>query len=210
MYFLNPLSPHLWIHHRGGYRTTRSWSSTTPSQTLHSTQLKVHDQVSRIILLLFTMDPKVVRSNQANCLLQDIPSAPASCWSIWESQEDDRRRCCHRYWWDHSLWGGNRCIQGNTSSHSQPEWKTCCLLLTNSSRQWTEASIHREVIRDHNRSGEALETLPYWKTLHPENSPEISVLHVRQASQIEDKEREILALETGTLLLQFWYCLSPC
>ena len=203
------MSPHLRIHHRGGYHTARSWLSTTHSRTLHSTRLKVHEQVSRIILLLFTMDPKVLGSNQANCLLQDIPSGPASCWSILESQEDDRGRCCHRYWWDHSLWGRNRCVRGSTSSHSQPEWKTWCLLLTNSLRQWTETCIHREGSPGHNRSGEALKTLPYWKTLHPENWPEISVLHVRQASQREDKEREILALETGTLLLQFWYRLSP-
>ena len=40
---------------------------------------KVHEQVSQIILLLFTMDPKVLGSNQANCLLQDIPFAPTSC-----------------------------------------------------------------------------------------------------------------------------------
>lgn len=27
---------------------------------------------------------------------------------------------------------------------TQPEWKTCCLLLTNSSRQWTDASVEKE------------------------------------------------------------------
>jgi len=35
--------------------------------------------------------------------------------------------------------------------------------------------IHREGSPGQNRSGEALETLPYWKTLHPENWSEISV-----------------------------------
>ena len=82
-------------------------------------------------------------------------------------------------------------------------------VLTNPSRQWAEACIHREGSPGHNRSGETLEILPYWKTLHPENWPEISVLHVWQALHREDKEREVLTSETWTLLLQFWYHLSP-
>lgn len=45
--------------------------------------------------LLFTMDSKVVGSNEVSCLFQIIPSAPDSCWDIWKSQDDDRRRCSH-------------------------------------------------------------------------------------------------------------------
>ena len=44
-----------------------------------STRLAVHEQVSWIILLLFSMDTKVLGSDQATCLLQDISPALNSC-----------------------------------------------------------------------------------------------------------------------------------
>lgn len=93
--------------------------------------------------------------------------------------KDNRACCCHHYRRDHSLWGRDRCIRSSTSSHYQSEWKTCFLLLTNHLRQWAEACIHREGSLGHNRSGETLETLPYWETLHPENWPEIRVVCAR-------------------------------
>ena len=33
------------------------------------------------------MDPKVLRSDQADSLLQVITSASTSCWSLWKSQK---------------------------------------------------------------------------------------------------------------------------
>ena len=174
-------------------------------QNWHSYSMKsmeVHEQVSSVILLLFIMDPKVLGSNQADCFLQVVPSASTSCWRIWKSQEDDRRSCCHRYWRDHSLWSRNWCVRSSASATLNQNGKPVAFF-SNSSRQWTEACIHREGSPGHNRSGEALETL------HPENWPEIGVLHVWQAAQGKGKEREVPVLETRTLLLQFWYRLSP-
>ena len=106
----------------------------------------------------------------------------------------------------HLKW--DRCFGSSFSGDSKPSWSASRILLKDSTRTRSQASIGRKRGASYHWVHTLLEALSHSEAFQPKDWSKVRVLYVWSAAQGEDQEWQDHAMASWAVLLQFWHSIS--